>query len=138
MVIATTPISSSVVAAFLLLGLRKAGTPLLIASTPVSAAHPVEKARSTRNAAAKAVRFVCSGWIVKCALGAWRCSCSSSVRNPPHRIRPRTAIMNAYVGMAKAAPDSRMPRRLTTVSRTTMAMATAGLCWPTSGMVAPT
>ena len=37
-VIAMVPSSSSVVAAFLLLGLRKAGTPLEIASTPVSAA----------------------------------------------------------------------------------------------------
>ena len=43
------PISSSVVAAFLLLGLRKAGTPLLIASTPVSAAQPEEKARRIRK-----------------------------------------------------------------------------------------
>jgi hypothetical protein len=34
------PISSSVVAAFFDFGLLKAGTPLLIASTPVSAAEP--------------------------------------------------------------------------------------------------
>ena len=38
--------SNSVVAALRDLGLRKAGTPLLIASTPVSAAQPEEKARS--------------------------------------------------------------------------------------------
>ena len=47
--------SSRVVAAFSLLGLRKAGTPLLIASTPVRAAQPEEKARSSRNAAAMPV-----------------------------------------------------------------------------------
>ena len=40
---------ASVVAAFLLLGLRKAGTPLLIASTPVSAVQPEENARSSRK-----------------------------------------------------------------------------------------
>jgi len=43
------PSMSSVVAAFLLFGLRKAGTPLLMASTPVSAAQPEANARSTRK-----------------------------------------------------------------------------------------
>ena len=43
MVTAMVPSSSSVVAAFLLFGFRKAGTPLEIASTPVSAAQPEEK-----------------------------------------------------------------------------------------------
>ena len=55
-VMATMPMRSSVVAAFLLLGLRNAGTPLLIASTPVSAAHPDEKARSMRKARANPPR----------------------------------------------------------------------------------
>ena len=49
------PSSRSVVAAFWLFGLRKAGTPLLIASTPVSAAQPEEKARARRNAIASPV-----------------------------------------------------------------------------------
>ena len=48
-VMAIMPSSSSVVAAFLLLGRWKAGTPLEIASTPVSAAQPEEKARASRN-----------------------------------------------------------------------------------------
>ena len=43
------------VAAFLLLGFWKAGTPLLMASTPVSAAQPLEKARSSRKAPASPV-----------------------------------------------------------------------------------
>ena len=38
--IAMPPMSASVVAAFWLLGLRNAGTPLAIASTPVSAVQP--------------------------------------------------------------------------------------------------
>ena len=49
MVTATAPSRASVVAAFLLLGLRNAGTPLLIASTPVSAVQPEENARSSRK-----------------------------------------------------------------------------------------
>ena len=49
----TVPIRSRVDAAFLLLGLRKAGTPLLIASTPVRAAAPELKARSRRKAIAR-------------------------------------------------------------------------------------
>ena len=48
MMIAVPPSSISVVAAFLLFGGLKAGTPLEIASTPVSAAHPEEKVRSSR------------------------------------------------------------------------------------------
>ena len=38
-----------VAAAFSASGSRKAGTPLEIASTPVSAVHPEAKARRTRN-----------------------------------------------------------------------------------------
>ncbi len=45
-----TPSSRSVVAALRDFGFRKAGTPLLIASTPVSAAQPDENDRATRNA----------------------------------------------------------------------------------------
>ncbi len=48
-VIAIAPSRNSVVAAFLLFGLRNAGTPLEIASTPVSAAQPDEKARASRK-----------------------------------------------------------------------------------------
>ena len=48
-VTAIVPSSSSVVAAFLLLGLRNAGTPLEIASTPVRAAQPDENARSEQE-----------------------------------------------------------------------------------------
>ena len=51
------PIISSVVAALRLLGFSKAGTPLEIASTPVSAAQPDENARSSRNTMAMPPRF---------------------------------------------------------------------------------
>src|SRR5436190_13020118 len=44
-VIARTPIIVRVAAALRLFGGRKAGTPLLIASTPVSAVQPLAKAR---------------------------------------------------------------------------------------------
>jgi len=45
MVIARTPMISRVAAAFLLFGFWNAGTPLLIASTPVSAVQPDANAR---------------------------------------------------------------------------------------------
>ncbi len=48
-VIAMAPSRNRVVAAFLLFGLRNAGTPLEIASTPVSAAQPDENARASRK-----------------------------------------------------------------------------------------
>ena len=55
MVIAMAPSSSRVVAAFLLFGLRNAGTPLEMASTPVSAAQPDENARASRKIIAACV-----------------------------------------------------------------------------------
>ncbi len=60
MVTASRPIIASVVAAFFDLGLRKAGTPLEIASTPVRAAQPEEKARRRRKTSAKPARPWCS------------------------------------------------------------------------------
>ena len=54
-VIAIVPSSSRVVAAFLLLGFLNAGTPLLIASTPVRAAQPEENARASRKTMASPV-----------------------------------------------------------------------------------
>ena len=54
-VIAISPSSSSVVAALRLLGLRNAGTPFEIASTPVSAAQPDENARASRKTRATVV-----------------------------------------------------------------------------------
>ena len=58
---AMPPISASVVAAFRLLGGRNAGTPLAIASTPVSAVHPEAKARSAKNTSASPVSWAYSG-----------------------------------------------------------------------------
>ena len=46
---AMPPSSARVVAAFLLFGFWNAGTPLLIASTPVSAVQPEAKDRSSRK-----------------------------------------------------------------------------------------
>ena len=48
MVIARTPMMASVAAALRLFGGRKEGTPLLTASTPVSAVQPEANARSPR------------------------------------------------------------------------------------------
>ncbi len=66
-VMATMPSSSSVVAALRDLGFRNAGTPLLIASTPVSAALPDENARAIRNTSAKPRISPCSECISKSA-----------------------------------------------------------------------
>ena len=63
-VTASRPISGQRRRRVLRFGLRKAGTPLLIASTPVSAAQPEEKARSSRKTSAKPVRPLCSALIV--------------------------------------------------------------------------
>ncbi len=54
-VIAMTASISSVLAALRLFGRRNAGTPLEIASTPVSATLPEENARASRNTSATVV-----------------------------------------------------------------------------------
>ncbi|GAA3029366.1 hypothetical protein GCM10020000_02420 [Streptomyces olivoverticillatus] len=51
-----------VLAAFFDLGLRKAGTPLEMASTPVSAVQPLEKARRHSMTRAKPARPVSPGF----------------------------------------------------------------------------
>ena len=53
--IATTPSKASVVAALRLFGSLNAGTPLEMASTPVRAADPEEKARASTAMSAKPV-----------------------------------------------------------------------------------
>src|SRR3954469_1194106 len=57
MLTAMPPSRASVVAAFLLLGFWKAGTPLLIASTPVSAVQPEANDRRKRKASARPVKW---------------------------------------------------------------------------------
>ena len=68
-VIEMTPSRSRVVAAFFDFGFWNAGTPLLIASTPVSAVVPDVKARATRYMSANPVK-VFSATNVQSALSA--------------------------------------------------------------------
>ena len=63
MTTAMMPMAARVLATFFDLGLRKAGTPLEIASTPVRAVQPLENARSTSMTRAGPARSAspCSG-----------------------------------------------------------------------------
>ena len=79
MATARPPSMARVVAALRDFGLRKAGTPLLMASTPVSAAHPDENARATRNTMANPMMSPCS-------------ECSSKPADSARRSWPRTWI----------------------------------------------
>src|SRR5207247_8033102 len=84
-----------------------------IASTPVRAAAPDENARRrTSTPTAPRPVFVGSG---TCAVGHE----PAAQRPIPVAIRTYIATTNEYVGSAKRTPDSRTPRRFTTVSRTT-------------------
>jgi hypothetical protein len=77
MVIANPPMIIKVMAALRDLGLRKAGTPLLIASTPVSAVQPEANARS----ASSTVRYPPTGWL------AVRCSAAPDANfSPPPAV----------------------------------------------------
>ena len=61
--IARTPIIVIVRAALSALGFRNAGTPSEMASTPVSAVQPDEKARSASNEMARVLSPTCSAWM---------------------------------------------------------------------------
>ena len=80
------PSISNVVAAFFDLGFRKAGTPLLIASTPVSAAAPWVNDRSTSSTSAMPVNASPSASRCRSALAARTSSPSSRMRVSPHTI----------------------------------------------------
>jgi hypothetical protein len=119
-----------VVAALRDFGLRNAGTPLEIASTPVSAAQPEENARASRKISATVV----SGWsqpgsgrIVRSALSTSG-SVPLSSRMNPHAHMPMMAVMKRYVGTAKNVPDSRTPRRFIAASTATAIAATITSC----------
>ena len=117
MLTAMTPRRSSVRAAFSLFGGLNAGTPLLIASTPVSAVHPDENARSTRNTLASPPKAD-SALIPKPALSAGAIEPVPAWKRATRTSAP-TMAMNAYVGSAKAVPDSRTPRRFIRASTAT-------------------
>src|SRR5438128_923742 len=113
-----TPRIASVCDAFRPCGRRNALTPLEIASVPVSADEPEAKeCRITNRLAVAAVPTgTGSGTPVTCG------------HDPRQRTRPTPISeniekMKTYVGVAKASPDSRTPRRFTTVSRTTQMIA---------------
>jgi hypothetical protein len=119
-VTARMPSMASVVAALRLFGGRNAGTPLAIASMPVSAVQPEENARSAKNSSANPARLVCpgSGSIAQDALSA--CGVSPNrIRITPVTMSTSTPAVNAYVGTANAVPDSRSPRRLAAASSAT-------------------
>jgi hypothetical protein len=106
-IVASTPRVASVARAFRAAGALKLGTPLLIASTPVSAVQPPAKAVRIRNR----FRF-CFGSKARTASG---CSGRPLTTNSysPTAIRITRDRMNRYGGTAKALPLSRVPRRLT-------------------------
>ena len=94
-VIAMAPSNASVVAALRDFGLRNAGTPLLIASTPVSAALPDENARATRKTNAKPRISPCSECISKSADSARSGSPSTWIWKKPQNSIANMPIMNA-------------------------------------------
>ena len=135
MVMESRPIISRVVAALRLFGFLKAGTPLEIASTPVRAAQPDEKARSSRKALAipTMASWSGSGISSNCALSAWPRLPVTAWKTPTIPI-PTMPRMNAYTGTAKALPDSRTPLRFIAVRKTTSPTATSTSCPRSDGM----
>src|SRR5690349_17700265 len=94
-VIATTAITSIVLAAFLDSGGRNAGTPFETASTPVMAVQPFEKAVSRRKRLSVApVDATGSATVTGCTLPVATC-------HAPTPIMSNVVTMKKYVGTAK-------------------------------------
>src|SRR5581483_1095260 len=106
----STTIHTRVVAAFFDAGDLKTMTPFEIASVPVMAEHPSANARNSRIAKAKPIGGAVGG--TGGATGGW-----PTERITPAMINANIMKMNAYVGRRNAAPDSRTPRKLTTIRR---------------------
>ena len=94
-VTAMAPNINSVVAALRDLGFSNAGTPLLIASTPVSAAHPEENARAIRNTSANPRTLPCSECIWKPADSAFSGFPNTKIRISPQTSMPAMPMMKA-------------------------------------------
>ena len=105
MTMARTPMIMSVPAALWLFGLRKFGTPLLTASTPVSAVQPDAKARNNNRPRAMPVMCDVVGAIGYFALSATT-GCPVRILTRPTPSIDITIRTNPYVGTAKARPDS--------------------------------
>ena len=120
MAIDSPPITVSVVAALRALGGRNAGTPLEMASAPVSAVQPEENARSASSIRASPVSPTCPAAARTCqsALSATG-GCPNAVCSSPTAIIASTPTTNRYVGTANSRPDSRTPRRFIAVSSAT-------------------
>ena len=120
-----------VVAAFRLLGRLKLGTPLLTASTPVSAVQPWAKARrASSSTAAPAVPCVpCTVSEADSAVGG----SPRTVRTRPAPTMRNTLATKPYVGMAKARPDSRTPRRFITAMPAIATIETPTACGASAG-----
>jgi hypothetical protein len=119
------PMIASVDAAFLAWGRLNAGTPFEIASTPVSAVAPCEKAlRIAKSPTAAAV---------VAAAGSSSELTPTGGQPPRQRVIPtptRTRIdaTNPYVGIANSVPDSRAPRRFAKVTSATKKIDNATRC----------
>ena len=114
-------------------------TPLEIASVPVMATHPSANPRISRNARANVVvgdrpplppsdaASVTSGADATMIAGPNR------TRYTPKPMSPSIIAMNAYVGMLKAIPDSRTPRRFITIRNRIARTPSATVCVRSDG-----
>ena len=136
-VIAIPPSIASVVAALRDFGLRNAGTPLLMASHTGQRRAPgrerprhQEHQRQTRDVTVLGMQ------IEPGRLGLQRAPQHVDLDEAPGQHHQH-AGHERVGGMAKADPDSRMPRRLTAVSSGIAVTAKATLWWATNGRADP-
>ncbi len=121
-------IQSRVIPALRLLGSLKAGMPFEIASTPVSAVVPLEKACSSRNSVTPCTAVVSSGGGSGTGVNV-----PSSCRTNAVPTVAYIAAMKKKVGTATTIPDSRTPRRFSTITPPTSTIASITRCESSPG-----
>ena len=105
---------TSVSRAFFQAGSLKAGTPLEIASTPVTAAPPDPNDFSTTNTDAPSKRPTFGAWptgICPATVDPYFGNPLTVIRKNPTANNKSMFPMKKYVGTAKRRPDSLTPRR---------------------------
>ena len=114
-------IQPSVIAAFFGAGALNAATPFEIASVPVIATHPSANPRRMQKRQREAgdpERLACACRHRIAVRAPAAPMPAQAVDTDPTPISASIIAMKTYVGTLNAMPDSRTPRRLTTMSST--------------------
>jgi hypothetical protein len=110
-------------------GLRNAGTPLEIASTPVTAEQPAANAFSSSRTLSVVVAEIGPRSVPMCGVRKW---------NAPMTMIANMLMTNTAIGSIRSRADSAIPNRLTNVRTTSPTSETSSRWSASAGKALPT